>query len=246
VPDVTQTDAGTDRFPAVRGWSFRRDPVATRDDIMQVAAAEFSQYGLAGARIDRIAAQTHTSKRMIYYYFDSKENLYSQVLLDAFRRIRETETDLGLDNYEPVAGLQTLIRSTIQHYEATNDFIRLVIFENSYEVGAVHLRSDQVRAMNRSALEVIDDLLVRGCASGVFREGLNPLDIHQLITAQVVFRVSQRHSWAKLYGRDMLSEVESPHTRTLIEDTVLRFVLKDPEHTVWPLGRPRDTQVRRD
>ena len=214
--------------------------VATRDNIMQVAFLEFSRYGLAGARIDRIASQTRTSKRMIYYHFGSKEGLYREVLLAAYKRVRETETNLVLSRYEPVAGMQMLIRTTLEHYERNIRFVRLVLLENSYEIGAIHLMSDEVREMNRSALNVLDDLLARGRASGVFREGPTALDIHQIITSLAFFRVSDRFSWKELYGTDMLGEADSPHVRALIEDTIMRHILIDPKTITWPLGDPAD------
>ena len=58
--------------------------------------------GLAGARIDEIAAATRTSKRMIYYYFESKEGLYIAVLEEAYRRMRAIESELHLDDLAPV------------------------------------------------------------------------------------------------------------------------------------------------
>ncbi len=51
-----------------------------RADILDVAAAEFAEYGFAGARVDEIAAKTQTSKRMMYYYFGDKEGLFTAVL----------------------------------------------------------------------------------------------------------------------------------------------------------------------
>jgi len=57
--------------------------------IMEVATAEFAAKGLGGARIDAIADATHTSKRMIYYYFGSKEGLYLAVLEESYRRMRQ-------------------------------------------------------------------------------------------------------------------------------------------------------------
>jgi AcrR family transcriptional regulator len=237
---VNETNRWAEQLPEVEQAPrpAKRAPEVTREDIMQVAFEEFSRYGLAGARIDRIADQTRTSKRMIYYYFGSKEGLYREVLLAAYRRIRETEVDLDLHKYEPVAGLQVLIRSTVAHYEGNIRFVRLVLLENSYELGAVHLMSDEVRLMNQSALEVLDDLLVRGRAAGVFREGPQSLDLHQLITAMAFFRVSDRFSWHELYGRDMLGKDDSPQVRALIEDAVMRYIMVDPEGTTWPLGRP--------
>ncbi|MFX8512213.1 helix-turn-helix domain-containing protein, partial [Acinetobacter baumannii] len=77
------------------------DPDRTMANILEVATAEFADKGLAGARIDEIAALTHTSKRMIYYYFGSKEGLYLAVLEEAYRRIRQIETSLRLEDMEP-------------------------------------------------------------------------------------------------------------------------------------------------
>ena len=82
------------------------DPERTMAGIMAVATAEFAAKGLAGARIDAIAAATHTSKRMIYYYYGSKEGLYLAVLEDAYRRIRATEAELHLADLSPVEALK--------------------------------------------------------------------------------------------------------------------------------------------
>ena len=55
-------------------------------EILSVATKEFADKGLAGARIDEIAAATRTSKRMIYYYFGNKDGLYVAVLEAAYGR----------------------------------------------------------------------------------------------------------------------------------------------------------------
>ena len=64
------------------------DPARTMAEILAVATHEFADKGLTGARIDAIAAATRTSKRMIYYYFGSKDGLYLAVLEEAYRRMR--------------------------------------------------------------------------------------------------------------------------------------------------------------
>ena len=56
------------------------DPERTRQDILNVATEEFASAGFSGARVDTIAERTRTSKRMIYYYFGSKEGLYLAAL----------------------------------------------------------------------------------------------------------------------------------------------------------------------
>ncbi|MCF5386877.1 TetR family transcriptional regulator, partial [Pseudomonas syringae] len=66
----------TDDSVAVASKGRKNNPEKTREDILQAAVAEFVAHGLSGARVDAIAERTKTSKRMIYYYFGSKEQLY--------------------------------------------------------------------------------------------------------------------------------------------------------------------------
>ena len=69
---VTRKKAAGKTAPAP---SRTNDPARTMAEILQVATAEFAAKGLSGARIDAIAEATRTSKRMIYYYYGSKEGL---------------------------------------------------------------------------------------------------------------------------------------------------------------------------
>ncbi|MET9362249.1 TetR family transcriptional regulator [Streptomyces sp. NPDC006632] len=56
------------------------DSKATKERILAAAAAEFAQYGVAGARVDRIAAEAKANKRAIYEYFGDKNKLFADVL----------------------------------------------------------------------------------------------------------------------------------------------------------------------
>ncbi|MDB5613307.1 MAG: TetR/AcrR family transcriptional regulator, partial [Devosia sp.] len=78
-----------------------QDPEGTRQNIIEVAAQEFALNGLSGARIDEIAAKTRSSKRMIYYYFGSKEGLYVSALENAYRQVREGEAKLDIAGMSP-------------------------------------------------------------------------------------------------------------------------------------------------
>ena len=209
----------------------RRDPEGTRRGILEAAIDEFSTHGLAGGRVDAIAERTRTTKRMIYYYFRSKEELYAAALVESYRRIRDTEAALHLDERDPAEALRLLVRSNVEHHEQNPAFVRLVVFENLLPAGAVHLMSDEVRAANRTALTLIDDILRRGREQGVFRTGPGAptaLDVQEVISGLAFQRVSNRATFRELFGRDMLGEQESPHVRAMIEDVVLRFVLAQP------------------
>ncbi|WP_169166269.1 TetR/AcrR family transcriptional regulator [Cellulomonas taurus] len=208
----------------------RRDPEGTRRAILEAAVEEFSDHGLLGGRIDAIAERTSTTKRMIYYYFRSKEDLYTAALVESYRRIRDAESSLHLDELDPEQALRVLVRSNVLHHEQQPAFVRLVVFENLLPEGSVHLMSEEARETNRRAVELVDDILRRGRAAGVFRTGPDAptaLDVQQVISGLAFQRVSNRSTFNQLFGRDMLSEVESPRIRRMIEDVVLRFVLAD-------------------
>lgn len=81
-------------------------------------------------------------KRMIYYYFTSKEQLYLAVLEKLYGDIRATEAALKLDQLDPEAAIRCLVEFTFEHHDSNVDFIRLVSIENIHH--GVHLAQSQV------------------------------------------------------------------------------------------------------
>ncbi len=130
-----------------------RDAARTRAEIMDAATQEFARAGYGGARVDEIAARTRTTKRMIYYYFGGKEQLFTAVLERAYSVIREAEQQLDVEHLDPVAGIRKLAAVTFDHHEAHPDFIQLVSIENVY--GAAHIAgSDELRRLSSPAIDV--------------------------------------------------------------------------------------------
>ncbi len=72
-----------------------RDPEATKARILAAAVREFSAKGISGARVDAIAARARVNKRMLYYYFESKEGLFREILR---RRLAEGAAKLSASN----------------------------------------------------------------------------------------------------------------------------------------------------
>ncbi len=68
----------------------KRDAQATRSRILAAATSEFAAYGIAGARVDRIAAAAQANKNMIYIYFGSKEQLFDAVFGAAIGQLLDT------------------------------------------------------------------------------------------------------------------------------------------------------------
>lgn len=199
------------------------DPERTMAGILAVATAEFADKGLAGARIDAIADATHTSKRMIYYYYGSKEGLYLAVLEEAYRRIRATEAQLHLADLSPVQALKTLVGFTFDHHHSNQDFIRLVMNEN-IQRGSYLAQSKLIQELNVSAIQAIEALYKRGVKEGVFRKGLDPIDIHASISALTFFNVSNRYTFDLIFKRNGQTAKALAARRQSVIDMILRFV----------------------
>ena len=193
--------------------------------ILEVARAEFSEKGLSGARIDEIAAATQTRKRMICYYFGSKEGLYLAVLEESYRSMRSIEAELELEDLSPEDALRRLVGFTFDHHLNNPAWIRLVMSENM-ERGTYLAQSKIIQRLNVPAIEGIRRLYERGLASGVFRSGLDPIDIHASISALTFFNVSNRHTFGLIFKRDFAASAVATHRRAAVVDMVVRFVRK--------------------
>jgi AcrR family transcriptional regulator len=201
----------------------RNDPARTMAEILTVATAEFADKGLAGARIDAIADATQTSKRMIYYYYGSKEGLYRAVLENAYRRTREIEADLHLRDLAPVEGLRKLVEFTFERHRQNEPFIRLVMSENILR-GEYIRQIPHIRDLNVPVIETIADLYARGVREGVFRRGLDPVDIHWAISAFAFFNVSNRHTFGVIFEKGGSTGPAETIARREAVEMVLRYV----------------------
>ncbi len=201
----------------------KNDPIATKADILEVAQKEFADNGLSGARVDAIAAQTRTTKRAIYYYFGSKEGLYVAVLERVYQKICDVETSLHLEDLDPEAAIRRLAEFTFDYHEAHADFVRIVAIENIHNAQYLGL-SQTIHKVNLSVIETIAAILRRGRNEGSLRKNVEAIDVHMLISALCFFRVSNRHTFRKIFRRDMLSPSLRPHHRRVIGDAVVRFV----------------------
>ncbi len=194
-------------------------------DILSVATREFADKGLAGARIDVIAKAMSTSKRMIYYYFGSKEGLYLAVLEEAYRRMRAIESNLHLDDLPPEDALRRLIGFTVDYQLANPDFIRLVMTENIHRAEYLR-RSKAIQQLNVPAIDGLKRVLQRGLDAGLFRGGIDPVDLHRSISALSVFNVANRYTFSLIFQRDLDTPAAIIARRDSIIEMIVRFVRK--------------------
>lgn len=202
-----------------------RDAEATQRRILDAAKKEFARKGLGGARVDDIAERAKANKRMIYHYFESKESLFQRVLEDAYVDIRTAEQKLELDHLAPKEALERLVRFTWKYYLDNPEFLTMVNSENLHK--ARHLKKSKVvQVMSRRFVAMVDTILERGAKQGVFREGIDPVQLNITIAAIGYYYLTNRFTGAIIYERDLMSR-ESLDTRLQFNiDTIMRLVCK--------------------
>lgn len=201
----------------------RRDAERTRAELLAVATEVFAEDGYSGARVDEIAARTRTTKRMIYYYFGGKEGLYRAVLEEAYRGIREAERGIDVDHSDPVQAVRALAEVTFDHHVQHDEFIRLVAIENIHR-GEFIRQIDGLREASKPAQDVLDEILQRGRAAGLFREDVEAIDVHLVISAYCVFQVANRYTFGHLFDVDLAEPARRAHLRTVIGDVVVGWL----------------------
>ena len=182
----------------------RRNPERNKDRILRAATGEFARFGLGGARVDRIAERAGANKRMLYYYFGNKDELFLAVLESRYAHIRRAEHGLRLGDLEPAEGMRRLIAFTWNYYLKHPEFLTLLNSENLHQ--ARHLRrSRQIAAMHSPLVAMLKDLLERGARKGEFRSDVDPVQLYISIAALGYFYLSNRHTLSTIFARDLLS-----------------------------------------
>jgi len=207
--------------PALR----TRDADRTQQAILRAAMSEFADKGLGGARIDAIAELAGVNKRLIYYYFGSKEALFVAVLERTYADIREAEAALHLEAVAPDEAIRKLVAFTWQHYLAHPEFITLLNSENLHR--ARHLkRSPRILKVNSPLIQLLAEVLERGRRAGQFRGGIDPVQLYISIASLAYFYLSNQHTLSAVFGRDLMKPKALSERLSHITEVVMGYVLQ--------------------
>ena len=205
---------------AARTTSRRRDPAATRAKLLTAARREFAQNGLAGARVDEIAARAGVNKQLVYHYFGDKDSLYLAVLEWVYEEIRAQERKLNLEGLPPEQAIKKLIESSFDHLAAHPDFIVLLNDEN--RGGARHVRgSRKLEAMHSPLVSLVSTILGQGVKAGIFRKGINPVHLYISIAGLSYFYFSNTPTLSAICGKDRSSRAARQARRRHVVDLVM-------------------------
>jgi len=181
-----------------------RDPERTRQRILDAATEEFARHGLSGARVDRIATRAGANKRMLYYYFGDKDGLFLAALEGRYAHIRSAERELELEHLAPVRALERLVKFTWDYFLEHPEFMTLLNSENLHK-GRHVARSRRVREMHSPLVETLRRVLRRGERAGLFRKGVDPVQLYISIAGEGYFYLSNRYTLSQIFGRDLMT-----------------------------------------
>lgn len=202
-----------------------RDAERTQQAILRAAMAEFADKGLGGARIDAIAERAGINKRLIYYYFEGKDRLFLAVLEQTYDDIRGAEQALHLEEQNPVEGVRRLVAFTWHHYVKHPEFLHLLNSENLHR--ARHLKqSSRIREMNSPLIQTLGEILERGRRDGVFRGGIDPVQLYISIAGLAYFYLSNNATLSTIFNRDLMAAKALAERLSHITEVVMGYVLR--------------------
>ena len=200
-----------------------RDAERTQQAILAAAEKEFASKGLAGARVDIIAERAGANKRMLYYYFNSKENLYLAVLERSYGAMRQVERMLNLVDLDPIEAIQKLVEFKFDYYQSNPTIIPLLAAENMHS--AKHLRrSRNLSGMHLSLVDSIQKVLAVGEKRGLIRTGIDPLNLYVSISALSYFYFSNSATLSTAFGRELSTLTERKLRRRHCVEVILSYV----------------------
>jgi len=202
-----------------------RDADRTQQEILRAAMHEFAASGLGGARIDGIAERAGVNKRLIYYYFGGKDELFLAVLEQTYADIRDAERELHLERLSPPDAVRRLVSFTWEHYLAHPEFLTLLNSENLHR--ARHLKtSSRIREMNSPLVHTLGEVLERGRREGTFRGGVDAVQLYISIAGLAYFYLSNNHTLSTIFGRDLMAPKALSERLSHITEVVMGYVLR--------------------
>ncbi|MDR5832352.1 TetR/AcrR family transcriptional regulator [Caballeronia sp. LP006] len=200
-----------------------RNADRTRSLILEAATQEFAELGLAGARVEKIAEKAGTNKRMLYYYFNSKDELFIAVMERAYFSIREAEKELHMHDQTPIEAIRSLVSFTWNYFLEHPEFMGLLNTENAH--GGVHVKNSESTALNMPLIDMIGEVLHRGQQESIFRAGVDPVQLYISIASLTYFYLSNKHTLSTIFSRDLMSSKAKVERLHHMLDVILGYLV---------------------
>jgi TetR/AcrR family transcriptional regulator len=200
-----------------------RDPERTKQRILKIASDEFANKGYDGARVDEIVRRSKVSKNLIYYYFGSKEALFIAVLESAYSNLREQQDALGLNVIPPADAIRKLVADLFNYWRSSRAFIGFLTSENFHK--AKHIKKSKFAAnVYHKLIENLSSVLDVGVKQGVFRSGVDPIDLYISISGLSYQYFSNQYTLSFVLGKDLTSEQALASRLRHTEDVIMGYL----------------------
>lgn len=209
-----------------------RDSIRTQERILAAAQAEFARRGYDGARVDAIVARARISKNLLYHYFRGKEELYIRILERTYETLRRRQSEVPLNGLDPLNAMIRLCENTFRVFVEEPDMIVMLNTENLHR-GKHIAKSPIIRAMYDKLSENLRDILREGEEAGVFRKGVDPVELYISISGLGYFYLSNQHTLSLLFKRKLTAPQAIEHRQAHLVDMVISYLTRKPEEGDW-------------
>jgi AcrR family transcriptional regulator len=196
----------------------------TYEKILVSAVDEFADKGFFGARVDAIAETAGVNKRMIYAHFESKELLYSKVLLLAYEWVAGCERDYMKEELSPSDAIKLIVYRSFKFLLDNPKFIRLLMWENLNL--ATSIPKEELIKLKAPTFDYMKRKLNEGILNGEFSEDIDKDQIvHSLMSFGFAY-FTNAHTMSALLGRDLLTESDVTQRADFISNMIIKYLRK--------------------
>ncbi len=214
----------------LRRMGSRGRPEESRAAILEAAACEFAEHGVAGARTDAIAREARVNKALLYYYFKDKETLYGAVLDEAFSGLKETVFRVFDSSAPPREKILAYVSAYFDFIASHHLYPRLMQREM---MRAREGQSQHIDKIIKNHIQPIfsrlSQLLREGIAQGEFRD-VDPAHFVPSMVAMIVFYFSSAPVMQKLVGFNPLSPNRVAERRAAVQDFISAALFRPRAH----------------
>lgn len=204
-----------------------RDAEAAKAAILAAAVREFTEKGLAGARMETVAQGAEVAKGLVFHHFGSKEGLWVAALEHVYGLLRAGQDAAGLEALGPVEGMRRLAQDTFRLFRAHPEIVALMNEENLHR--ARHLRAAEgIPKLYNPLFHAIEGLLQKGHAQGLFRPGVDATALYVALSGLGYFYCANRWTLSAAFAGDLFAPERLASYEEMLGEMVVAY-LRHPE-----------------
>ena len=206
----------------------RRTAALSKEMIIKAAVIEFALKGLDGARVDEVARRSGINKTLLYHHIGNKDRLFTAALEATYQTIRERQREFLASRTDPETGIRQLVHLLMSIWVEHPEYGKLLASENFH--GGKHVKKSKIIGeMYQQLFDALNDLLKRGVEQGVFRSGIDAINLYISITSLSAYYVAHQHTLNALFHFNPMQPSRLRQREAHIVDMILRYVRRNPD-----------------